>query len=67
MLRVERGSVINLKDGKQGVVTRIGMSDFTGEPYPIYVQVPGEPLHVYSCLMNSSPPKYNLKHPSTKL
>lgn len=32
------GDKINLKNGHEATVTRIGMSDFIGGSYPIYVQ-----------------------------
>ena len=35
------GDQINLKDGRKASVTRIGMGDFIGDPFPIYYVVIG--------------------------
>lgn len=32
------GNKINLKSGHEAMITRVGMSDFIGDPYPIYYQ-----------------------------
>lgn len=37
-MRVTVGSKIRLKGGQEATITGIGMSDFIGDPYPIYYQ-----------------------------
>jgi hypothetical protein len=33
---MKKGDRINLKDGRQVIITRIGIGDFIGDPSPIY-------------------------------
>lgn len=35
---IKPGDVLNLKNGRKATVTRIGLSDFIGEPYQVYFQ-----------------------------
>lgn len=37
---MQKGDRINLKNGKQAVITRFGLPDFPGDPVPVYYVEP---------------------------
>lgn len=34
---MKRGDRVQMKDGTEGTITRVGMGDFFGDPFPVYL------------------------------
>lgn len=50
---INKGDQINMKNGCVATVTRIGMGDFIGDPYPVYVQYVKDGVPVLDVIMSN--------------